>query len=172
MNRTITHHEWKVFAMVSQENLAVDSALRGTKMLTGIARDGLLNECTQQADEIILLLEEESTALRTFNSEVLMQLLGKKEHLFGKFKERIESLAAEKDSGVAESYDPERAPLRDRLHRIALLNQGNRAFIENTLSYYQDFLNCLCPCVYSRGQEGRPERTQVSMRGVAFKKEM
>jgi hypothetical protein len=158
--------------MVSQENLVVDSALRRTDSLTGIARNGHLNECTQRADEIIQLLEEESTALRTFNSVLLMQLLGKKEHLFSEFKKRIECLSAETDSDVAVMQDPERVSLRDRLHRIALLNQGNRTFIENTLSYYQDFLNCLCPCVYGRGQEGRAERTQVSMRGIAFKKEM
>jgi len=158
--------------MVSQESLAVNSALHGTDSLTGFARNGQLNECTQRADEIILLLEEESSALRNFNSPALMQLLARKEHLFSELKERIECLAAEKDSDVAEVDDPARVSLRARLRRIALLNQGNRAFIENTLSYYQDFLNCLCPCVYGRGQEGRPERTQVSMRGVAFKKEM
>jgi hypothetical protein len=172
MNRTITHHEWKVVAMVSQENSAVDSTLRRTDSLTGIARNGLLNECSQRADEIILLLEEESTALRSLNGADLMPLLARKEHLFSELKERIERLSPKKDSDVADVSDPARGPLRDRLHRIALLNQGNRAFIENTLSYYQDFLNCLCPCVYGRGQEGRAERTQVSMRGISFEKEM
>jgi flagellar biosynthesis/type III secretory pathway chaperone len=130
-----------------------------------------LKDCTQRADEIIALLEEESTALRSLNSAGLIPLLPQKEHLFIELKARIECLAAEEDS-VEDREDPVRAPLRDRLHRIARLNQGNRAFIENTLSYYQDFLNCLCPCVYGRGQEGRPERAQVPLRGVAFKKEI
>jgi flagellar biosynthesis/type III secretory pathway chaperone len=140
--------------------------------MSGVADGGLLNECALRADEIIGLLEEESTALRSFNSALLMQLLGRKEHLFNELRLRIESLAADRKLNLSQDHDSVRAPLRDRLRTIARLNEANRAFIENTLSFYQDFLNCLSPCGYVRGQEGRAERTQITMRGIALKKEI
>ncbi|MHC1745228.1 MAG: flagellar export chaperone FlgN [Syntrophobacteraceae bacterium] len=131
-----------------------------------------MKECAQHADEIIGLLEEESSALVSFNGALLMQLLPRKEHLFNAIKERIECLSEGKGPASGAVQDSTRDSLREQLQRIQRLNETNRVFIENTLLHYQDFLNCLCPSGYGRGQEGRPERAQVAMRGVAFKKEI
>ncbi len=172
MKRTLTYQVGKVYTMVSRGIPTAETEARSSDSGACVDRESLLNECVQDADEIIGLLEEESGALVSFNSALLMQLLPRKEHLFNAFKERITGLpeGSHPASGVAQ--DSARASLREQLHRIQRLNETNRAFIENTLSHYQDFMNCLCPASYGRGQEGRPERSQVAMRGVAFKKEI
>ncbi len=172
MKRTLTYQVGKVYTMVSRGIPTAETEARSSDSGACVDRESLLKECVQDADEIIGLLEEESGALVSFNSALLMQLLPRKEHLFNAFKERITGLpeGSHPASGVAQ--DSARASLREQLHRIQRLNETNRAFIENTLSHYQDFMNCLCPASYGRGQEGRPERSQVAMRGVAFKKEI
>lgn len=154
--------------MGSQADSAVSTTVCRADFLAENSSNKLLDECTRCADEIILLLEEESAVLRSFKGEDLMHLLAKKEYLFNGLTERIRLLGT--DSGCPVSGA--RGPLKERLHRIELLNRVNRAFIESTLAFYQDFLNCLCPCVYGRGQEGRPERAPAPIRGVALKKEI
>lgn len=158
--------------MASQDSYPADPALHPPRAPSGASGGDPLHECLRRADEIIELLEEESMALRSFDNALLMELLTRKEHLFNGLTMRIESLSTGEASGSTHVPDTTRAQLRDRLVRIAHLNEGNRVFIENTLAYYEDFLNCLCPGAYGRGQEGRAERTPVAVRGMAFAKEI
>lgn len=158
--------------MTSQDSFRADPALQLLEAPSGASGGDPLHDCLRRADEIIELLEEESMALRNFDNALLMELLTRKEHLFNGLRQRIESLSTGGASGSTHVPDTTRGYLRDRLGRIAHLNEGNRVFIENTLAYYEDFLNCLCPCAYGRGQEGRAERTPVAVRGMAFTKEI
>lgn len=172
MKRTLTYQVGKVYAMVRMESPAAGSKTDSSSLEVCVDRGKLFMECAQHADEIIGLLEEESGALVSFNSARLMQVLPRKEHLFNALKGQIEYLSEGRESDCGVVPDSVRDSLRERLHRIQRLNETNRTFIESTLSHYQEFLNCLVPSGYGRGQEGRPERAQVAMRGVAFKKEI
>ncbi len=162
----------KGYRMASQDRSTCGHSQILPQAHSDAAAGSRLHECSRRADEIIDLLEEESSALRSFNGSQLMHLLAKKEHLFNELKRQVESLASEPTFDEVAETEPGRARLRDRLRRIAVLNEDNRIFIQNTLAHYEDFLNCLCPSPYGRGQEGRAERTPVAVRGMAFTKEM
>lgn len=129
------------------------------------------NECCDSqflgtARELLDALRAEEQILKKFSGAELLALLPKKEYLVNELEWKLKS--ARKSDGdlfaVSDSF-------KTLLGEICRLNASNGAFIEKSLSYWQDLHAILSPSGYNRTgkKEGRSVRAP---KGVTFQREI
>lgn len=121
----------------------------------------LLESCDAIADALIRVLQEESDALRSFQSDALLGILPEKELLIRSLSERIEKLQGVRRGQEGSKTMEKQSLLRQKLKEIQRLNHLNRGFIEGSLGYWQEFLGVLSGgTIYSQHQGGTLDRMQ------------
>jgi hypothetical protein len=151
-----------------------------------------LEDCISAAQQLLTLLQEETEALKGFQSEALLSLITRKGALVKDLSGKISTLPSFRESSgridghieteganVASRPHPtpsgtpgDRVILRKLLGEIERCNDTNRVFIEGSLIYWQDLLNLILPGIYTLDQEGQAARQTVSTKGLALNKEI
>jgi len=148
--------------------------------VTQVQEEVLREACVAQARELVELLEREAEVLRSFNNRELMEILPRREFLTGEFLKKIHALKNLKDSRGQQSRDvqkeapeaPQYTVLKGLLKEIQDLNRANRVFIEGSLTYFQDLMECLYPSSHGYGQAGQNLQRSAALKGVGFRKEI
>ena len=124
------------------------------------------SECLSSALELLEVLKTEEQILRRFAGAELVRLIPKKEYLVRELEWKLEA-ARETGTDIFMTSDSFKALLED----IEKVNASNGAFIEKSLSYWQDLLSIFSPPGY--GRAGNCERRQPwSPKGMAFKRKI
>jgi hypothetical protein len=151
-----------------------------------------LEDCISTAHQLLTLLQEETVALKGFQSEALMPLITRKGALVKDLSDsigtlrsphepsgRIDGTPEAEGANAASRPDPtpagtpgRRVILRKLLGEIERCNDTNRVFIEGSPIYWQDLRNLILPGIYTLDQEGQAARRTVSTKGLALNKEI
>jgi hypothetical protein len=116
--------------------------------------------------ELHEVLREEAEILRRFAGAELLRLVPRKEFLVSEMEWKLEA-AKEAGAGPFTASDS----FKLLLGEISTLNASNGAFIEKTLSYWQDLLSIFLPPSY--GPAGKAGRSPAgSLRGLTFEREI
>jgi len=131
----------------------------------------LLGVCSLKAEQLLQVLEEESSVLRAFQTEQLLPVLSRKEALTLELGESVGELARLKALNGAAADSPAYKRLAERLKEIKQKNRSNQVFVEGSLLYLQDLLKCLRPSTYLPGRGGGPQAAAIAVKGLALRKE-
>jgi hypothetical protein len=151
-----------------------------------------VEECLLVAHRLLGVVQDETKALKEFDTDHLLQLVTQKEALvrdlgcklnalkhFGNgvqdHTDRLQGVSLSGDSAVNPSSSEvvhKRLVLRDVLMEIERGNAINRIFIEGSLSFGNEILELFVPGTYAVGQEGQAERLTPSTKGLALDKEV
>lgn len=132
-------------------------------------QENFLAQALAKAQKLLEMLEEEAKSLKLFDNRALMTIIPNKESLVRELVARMTSLKKSEEKSREIASDPDYALLKSCLLEIDRLNRSNQVFIENSLSYFNDFLDCVCPSNYSPKQEA-PSR--FNLKGLSFRKEI
>lgn len=124
------------------------------------------SECLVTALELLEILREEAEILKRFAGAELLRLVPRKEFLVSEMEWKLQSAreAGEGSFTASESF-------KVLLGEISQLNASNGAFIEKTLSYWQDLLSIFLPPSY--GPAGKTAMGPArSLRGLSFQREI
>ena len=152
----------------------------------------MVEECLLVAHRLLAAIQDETKALKEFDTDQLLQLVTQKEALVrdlgGKLNalkhitkgvqggtDRLQGVSLGGDSAVNLSSSEvvhKRLLLRDKLAEIERGNEINRIFIEGSLSFGDEILELFVPGTYTVGQEGQAERLTPSSKGLALDKEV
>lgn len=150
-----------------------------------------LQECLQIANRLLGLIQDETRALKTFDADLLLQLVTQKEALVRDLGGRLNvlrnvtngirfktghgaSIAATRDIAVdwpSSETAHKRLVLREVLSEIERGNEINRIFIQGSLAYGDELLELFAPGTYGMGQEGQAERLTLNTKGLTLDKE-
>lgn len=151
----------------------------------------MLEDCLLVANQLAGVIQDETEALKAFDTDLLLQLITKKEALVKNLGGKLNVLrqttnglpygADRSQEGWAtresvENLDfsgsaAKRLMLRDVLSEIERGNEINRIFIEGSLAYGDELLELFIPGSYTVGQEGQAERLTPTTKGLALDKE-
>jgi flagellar biosynthesis/type III secretory pathway chaperone len=151
-----------------------------------------LQECLQVANRLLGLIQDETRALKAFDTDMLLQLVTQKEALVRDLGGRLNVLkkitngirsktdhgadiATTKDIAVdwrSSETAHKRQMLREVLSEIERGNEINRIFIQGSLAYGDELLELFVPGTYGIGQEGQAERLTLNTKGLALDKEV
>jgi flagellar biosynthesis/type III secretory pathway chaperone len=152
-----------------------------------------VDDCLLAATQLLNVIGEETDALHTFNSDLLLQLITQKEALVRELAAKLNTLknnaglprrAADPSGGaehiaglsphkpMAPEVAHENPKLREILRQIERNNEVNRIFIEGSLTYGQELLELFTPGTYVVGQEGQAERLTPNTKGLALNREV
>ncbi len=131
-----------------------------------------LDACISKADSLLQLLKEEAEMLRKFKSDALLGILPRKERLSVELRESVLLLKEqEKESGIDEKTSADYNTLRRSLKEIAQLNESNRIFINGSLTYCNELLDCYGSSGYGPGMREAARRRPINCKGLVFRKE-
>ncbi|GKT07355.1 flagellar export chaperone FlgN [Desulforhabdus sp. TSK] len=131
----------------------------------------LLESCEATADALMRVLQEESCALKSFQSDALLGILPEKELLIRSLTEMMEKLQGVCQGGDGTKTMEKQSLLRQKLKEIQRLNHVNRGFIEGSLGYWQEFLGVLSGgTIYSQHQGSTVDRMQF--KGLKLSREI
>ncbi len=150
-----------------------------------------VDDCLLVANQLRVVLGEETRALRAFDSDLLLQLITQKDALVRDLGTKLAALVRDADVDCHQADKPaginatltsspiatdsesglKRQRLREILAEIERGNEVNRILIEGSLSYGLELLELFVPGTYAVGQEGQAERLQPSTKGLALNKE-
>lgn len=131
----------------------------------------LLESCDATADALMRVLQEESCALKSFQSDALLGILPEKEILIRSLSELVEKLQGVHQGGEGSKPMEKQSILRQKLKEIQRLNLMNRGFIEGALGYWQEFLGVLSGGTnYSQHQGSTVDRMQF--KGLKLSREI
>jgi flagellar biosynthesis/type III secretory pathway chaperone len=131
----------------------------------------LLESCEATADALIRVLQEESYALKSFQSDTLLGILPEKELLIRSLSDMMEKLQRVRRGEGGSKTMEKQSILRQKLKEIQRLNHVNRGFIEGALGYWQEFLGVLTAgTVYSQHQGSPLDKMQF--KGLKLSREI
>ncbi|GEM_PF-3426316 len=102
-----------------------------------------IDGCLSAAVELVSLLKEESTVLKSFDADRLLRLLPRKEFLVNDLFRRLrmlETCDAEKEDAPFPSKADSADELKDLLQTIERLNGFNRIFLQQSLNHWRQFM--------------------------------
>jgi flagellar biosynthesis/type III secretory pathway chaperone len=131
-----------------------------------------LFDAHELAGQLAQLLGQEAETLRRFENRKLLKILHRKESLIGELAAKLSDLENAKNGHMDMSLTPPYLSLKTCLREIEKLNRSNQAFIEGTLSHYQQFIDCLCPSSYHPRHVNEPRQELAAFKGLTFRKEI
>lgn len=129
----------------------------------------MLHACQAKAEQLFGVLTAESEALRHFDSDLLLELIPRKEYSLNVLCEALRALKSSQEFGEQTDDNPSLFGLREILGKIKRHNDANRIFIEGSLNHYQDLLMTILPTVYGQS-EGNLTHSIVNCTGVAIRR--
>lgn len=134
-------------------------------------RAGLLEACIAKAESLLQVIGTETEILRGFKGEELLSILPRKERLSIELRDAVlalkETIGVDKENGDDSRF----GFLKYCLEEISRINESNRVFIDGSLAYYQDLLDCIRPSGYGPEGDEAARRSSVSYKGLVFRKE-
>jgi len=151
-----------------------------------------VEECLLVARRLLGVIQDETKALKTFDTDQLLQLVTQKEALVRDLGGKLNALKSSA-GGMQRGADPrqggasagdsalnvssldavhQRSMLRGVLAEIERGNEINRVFIQGSLSFGSEILELFVPGTYTVGQEGQAERLTPGSKGLALDKEV
>jgi len=97
-------------------------------------QEELLGACCLKASQLLQVLEEESVVLKTFQTDLLLAILPRKESLTLELGKIVEDLARLKAETGKVDHDPSFARFGERLKEIRKRNRWNQAFLKDLSS--------------------------------------
>lgn len=134
-------------------------------------QEELLGACCLKASQLLQVLEEESVVLKTFQTDLLLAILPRKESLTLELGKIVEDLARLKAETGKVDHDPSFARFGERLKEIRKRNRWNQAFLKGSLLYVQDLLQCFIPPTYPPGRDKAAWPVSAPVKGLALRKE-
>jgi len=124
------------------------------------------SECLPTALELLSVLRQEAEILGRFAGAELLELVPKKEYLVNELEWKLKS-AGETQADLIRAS----GSLKVLLDEISKLNTSNGIFIQESLSYWQDFLSIFLPSSYGpTGVAVKPPA--LAHKGTAFSREV
>jgi len=135
-------------------------------------QESILAVAVSKAEELLQVIQEEAAILKRLDNQALMAILPRKELLIRELVDKITILKHKSDESQTIHEDPAYSRLKGCLADIDRINRSNQVFIESSLAYFDDFLDCICPSNYGRGQEGLLRHKPANFKGLSFRKEI
>ncbi|NLI81097.1 MAG: flagellar protein FlgN [Deltaproteobacteria bacterium] len=132
----------------------------------------IAGECHLTALQLLATIRKETTLLRRFQGEELLELLPQKEFLVRELESRIRELQSLPECSGEFSRSDEMEALNSVLIQVKDANRVNQMFVEGTLEYWQGLMAVFFPTGY--GHRLNPSAGKLSSlpRGVSFSKEI
>jgi flagellar biosynthesis/type III secretory pathway chaperone len=131
-----------------------------------------LLDAHELAIQLKQLLGEEAEILRRYENQELLKILPRKESLIRELASRVNAMEKDKNGHADMDRGPQYLSMKTCLREIEKLNRSNRAFIEGTLSHYQQFIDCLCPSSYHPRHASEPRQELAAFKGLTLRKEI
>lgn len=135
------------------------------------SREVLAVECKFIAEELLRVLQLETSCLREFNSQELLRVLPTKELLLRELRLGLKSLQLHRTEVGEEQNSPHLADLRKSLEDVHRANRFNEVFIKGSLDYWQGLMTVFSPQTYGPGPGLPPSQPGPAARGFTFSKE-
>ena len=131
-----------------------------------------LVDAHELAIQLEQLLGQEAEILKRFENQELLKILHRKESLIRELAAKLNDLEKAKNGNTDIVRGPQYLSMKTCLREIEKLNRSNQAFIEGTLSHYQQFIDCLCPSNYHPRHVNEPRQELGAFKGLTFRKEI
>jgi len=134
--------------------------------------EDILAVAVSKAEELLQVLKEEEEILKRLNNQALMAVLPRKELLVRELMAKATLLKKGNEENPEIAKTSEYGRLKAFLAEIDRLNRSNQVFIESSLAYFNDFIDCICPSNYGPGQDGQAIHKSATFKGLSFRKEI
>lgn len=131
----------------------------------------MTRECKSIAEELLRVLQRETSCLREFDSQGLLRLLPAKELLLRELGAGLRSLKLCRGELTEDQAPPHFADLRRSLEDVHRANRFNEVFIRGSLDYWQGLMAVFSPQTYGPGPGLSSNQPSPATRGFTFSKE-
>lgn len=135
------------------------------------SREAMTMECKSIAEELLRVLQRETSCLRRFDSQELLRILPAKELLLRELMAGLRCLKLCTGELTEEQAAPHFEGLRRSLENVRRASQFNEVFIRGSLDYWQGLMAVFSPQTYGPGPGLSSNQPSPATRGFTFSKE-